>query len=184
MVKKKSTKSQARRAGSERKSTGAKPRRSRAAAGKSGAERLRGLVPERVEQVEIIKKTLDRLQETQGAQELADAVERLRGALEEVSERLQGLEARTREEANQRVEEILERIRSTKAAKTARDLPDRVTEELDAWLDKMGLIRKPKHLEELEKAKKRARAAERRALQQKKGAKKSAPNGQAGASAS
>lgn len=135
---------------------------------------LRSLVPERVEKIEAVRKTLDRLEETRGVKELNDTIERLRTTLDELAERVQELESKTREEANARALELLERLRATRAAETVAELPERVTDELDQLLDRMGLMRKARHAEELEAAKRRAKKAGERAAK-KPAAKKKAP---------
>lgn len=151
----------------KKKATKATPKKRTAKkASKAGARRrkaaperwLRGRLPPQLERVDLVVRAVER-----GEDEVSAAVERLQAAYHDLLGRFGGLEQQARDEAERRVEDILGRVRETRAAGAFEQLPERAVEELDELLDRMGLVRKARFEEELEKAKKRAKSAGRRA---------------------
>jgi hypothetical protein len=129
---------------------------------KAAQERwLRGRLPAGLERVDLVVKAVER-----GEDEVVAAVERLQGAYQDLAGRVDDLEQQARDGAERRVEDIIGRVRETRAGgalEQLEQLPDRAVEELDELLDRMGLVRKAKYDEDLAKAKKRGQAAGRRA---------------------
>lgn len=109
---------------------------------------------------EAAKKKTETKRETRSDAKGASDVKR--STLRLVS-RLAELPEKTRDEAERRARELLERLLETKAGETLEQVPERALAELDELLDRVGLMRKSKHEEELAKAKKRAKAAGKRA---------------------
>jgi hypothetical protein len=156
---KKTTKTTAKKA----KKTPAKRRKKAARRSKQRALptlRLVPRVPERLEDMEMVKQLVTALERREG--DLNEAIERLEGAYHDVTERLGSLEERTRDGAERRLEDLLGRVRDTRAGEAIEELPDRARDEVDDLLDRLGLMRKTRHEELLGKAKKRAKAAGRR----------------------
>ncbi len=141
------------------------PKRRRASRARKGKKqpqlRLVPKLPERLEQVELLQRAVAELERREG--DLNDALERALSSYRELAARLGGWPEKTRDEAERRANDLLSRVRDSKAGEAFEDLPERAREELDELLDRIGLMRKAKHEEELAKAKKRAKAAGKRA---------------------
>lgn len=123
--------------------------------------RILPALPERLESVDSIQKLYDQLGRREG--ELNEALGRLEDTYRDVTGRLGDLEATTRETAEKRLLELLERVRDSRAGELFDQLEGRAQEEADELLERVGLIRLAVHEDKLAKAKKRAKAAGKRA---------------------
>jgi hypothetical protein len=114
-------------------------------------------VPESLEQVELVQRAMASLGRREV--ELNDAVERLQAAYKDLGNRLES----KRGDTERRLLELFARVRESRAGEAFEDLPERALEEVDELLERVGLVRKARHLEALEQAKKQGRAAGKRA---------------------
>ncbi len=116
-------------------------------------------VPESLEQNELVQRAVASLGRREA--ELNDAFERLQGAYKDLGTRFEG----KRGETERRLLELFARVRESRAGEAFEDLPERALEEIDELLERVGLVRKTRHLDALEKAKKQGRSAGKRAAQ-------------------
>lgn len=161
----KSEKSSAPRKSAAKKSPEPQAKRRRASRSRKGrnAPQLHFVpkLPERFEQVALLKRAVAELEKREG--DLNEAFERVQDGYQDLVGRLGGLQEKTRGRAGRRVDELFTLVRGSKAGEALEDLPDRAKDELDELLDRVGLMRKQRHEELLEKAKKRAKTAGKRA---------------------
>lgn len=115
------------------------------------------------ERLDALKKAAARVEEAEPTQDLKRAAERFVEAYESLTERLGGIE----ESAEGRLAEARERLLDFAAVKAVQEgterLSGRAVEELDEVLDRLGLMRKLVHDEELLLLKKRHKAARKAA---------------------
>lgn len=118
-------------------------------------------LPERLESVDLMQKLHDQLERQEEG--LNAAIGRLEGSYRDLTARLGDLETKTRESAEKRLLELLERARDSRAGELFGELEGRALDEADDLLERVGLMRMAKHEAEVAKAKKRAKAAGKRA---------------------
>ena len=143
-----------------------KSTRKRKSAKKAKVLRLVDFMPED-ERLAALKRAAERLDEVEQTQELLKAVQKLADSYRDIgkqrNERVGGIE----ESAQERIDELRERVAELAAVQSAIELSERVggraTEELDEMLDRMGLMRKAVHEEEVALLKKRHKSARKAA---------------------
>lgn len=152
--------------------TATSPKRRRATrSSKARAKAWRSWMPERIESIDLLRNTLTRLDETRGAQELNEAIARFGLALGGANQRLQDMERKTRAQAAEQVTELLDLIMHLPAMDSFSLLPERALESIDEALERVGLVRRSKHLLELENAKRKAQRATMRKIRRAEKAK-------------
>lgn len=131
----------------------------------------RSWMPERIESIDLLRKTLSRLDETRGALEIGEAIERLRETVDDVNQRLHAMEQKTRNQASVQVGELRDLILKLPAMDSMSALPERALESIDEALERVGLMRRTKHLQEVEEAKRKAQRATLRKIRREQKAK-------------
>lgn len=124
--------------------------------------RLQDFLPEN-ERLAVLRRAAERIDDAEATQEVMKAAARVLEAYKDLGSRLGTLE----ETAEDRIEEIRERVFELTAVQAVQDvtdrLGDRAVEELDELLDRMGLMRKAVHEEEIDLLKKKQKAARKAA---------------------
>lgn len=150
--------SASRKAGSpKRRRVTRNPRVRKKAAGR--ADVWRTWMPKRVESIAFLHRTLTRLDQTRGARELGEVVERFGSVLGDANQRLQVMEYKTRTQAAEQVNELRQLILGLPAMDSLSSLPERALENIDEALERVGLIRHSRHLLALEEARRKAQRA-------------------------
>jgi hypothetical protein len=127
----------------------------------TAAARVGRALPTAVERVTFVRRVLRALDrgerraralQRESARDVSLAIARLE---EEVSDRF-GAE---RENAIKEAERLMALVKKTPAARKLRALPVRFERRVDAWLDRIGLVRKQRHVEQLAKIRRRHRTS-------------------------
>lgn len=128
--------------------------------------RLVDFMPED-ERLAALKRAAERLDDVEQTQELLKAVQKLADSYKELGKQLNARVEDIEESAQGRLDELRERIAELAAVQSAVELSERLggraTVELDEMLDRMGLMRKAVHEEQLDLLKKRQKAARKAA---------------------
>jgi len=134
--------------------------------------RLKERLPERAMEIDAIRSAATRIDALEAIQELEAAAETLRIAVTDWAVKVQSFEESTRQIAEDRIEDLLTKVSEVDRFKGIGDLPERIGEsatvQIDELLDRLGLMRKITHEKEMEKLRKRMKAAQKAAATRRK----------------
>ena len=129
---------------------------------KSKVIKLSDYLPED-DRLAALKRAAERLDGVEQTQEVLKAAQKLAVAYRGLGERLEELEANAGERLDDARERFVDLAAVQAALEMSEKLGDRATEELDEMLDRMGLMRKAVHEDDIAVLKKRHKSARKAA---------------------
>ena len=121
----------------------------------------KGALPAQLERVELLKRALVLLEEAQrrasdlrdeASSEITDVVKNLRRNYRGLVAGIDGVEDGALQRAKQNADQILKKLLDKSTVDNLHALPEKLAGEVDGWLERLGLMRKEKHVAALRKA--------------------------------
>jgi hypothetical protein len=129
-------------------------------------------LPSRALEIDAIRTAATRIDGSDALQDIEVAAQNLTDALRDWADKIQLFEANTRNVAEERLDDLRTRLGEIESLKGIGHLPERfgdtATAQIDEMLDRLGLMRKAVHDTELEKLRKRMKAAQKAAATRRK----------------